>query len=119
MQKKSNLIIFGPKFQGGFLGIFFLCTATLKHSPDWSYTNHQYSVKSALNKSAKSIDSYQPAQSAQTDMSRNFLLSFSNSWYLYALSGVISLLREVRYIEDNQPVIFDMKNISRGCVVRR
>ena len=23
------------------------------------------------------------------------------------------------YIEDNQLVIFDMKNISRGCVVRR
>ena len=32
---------------------------------------------------------------------------------------VISKLNERRDIEDNQLVIFDMKNISRGCVVRR
>ena len=25
----------------------------------------------------------------------------------------------IKYIEDNQLVIFDMKNISQGCVVRR
>ena len=27
--------------------------------------------------------------------------------------------QNARCIEDNQLVIFDMKNISRGCVVRR
>ena len=26
---------------------------------------------------------------------------------------------EINYIEDNHLVVFDMKNISRGCVVRR
>ena len=40
-----------------------------------SFKNEPYSVKRGLNAFAKSVDSCQPAQSAQANMNRNFSLS--------------------------------------------
>ena len=36
-----------------------------------------------------------------------------------SLCKILLQTNQVSLIEDNQLVIFDMKNISRGCVVRR